>query len=644
MFSKISNFKELILAIHSRIILQVIVVLTLGIIGYWLYQYQNSTAHTNNERKQVISAIHEFKNNLSYQLAIIATSDNFISFLNDGSVTRKEILPYFLSQMSYIHSNAITGWNLTNTQTHKKYHHGLKSNTKINLNLCYLDGWINDSYGKCEGDLTIYLSKTGIINQLRLINNSILSCEENNAHCFRYDINLSTRFGIFSVKNNNPIIIGLKISRPPDHSIYLFGLACLIILIIGVSNMLYVRKILDKYIAIPFKLLIENIKSDLPFKTSGSLEEISYLSSQAAEWKSQTVKIFQQKRLIELGKLSGQVVHDLRNYLFSLNEIMKSIENVPITKHEKISSLMSGIDIMLTNLLDKYNPGSSNTLISNVPQSITSAVIKAAMLAENICKMNKFKIHLNISEKYYSAFSVIDPLLFARIVINIIKNSIEAKPKSKEIKMAIIEVNEHIEISIIDDGKGISSDLLAKLGQQEVTFGKSDGHGIGLFQAFETVNSWNGRLIIKSQEGIGTCITIALPIVQPPITFVEAIELHAINSIILLDDDIIIHERWNKRFNFNRTYISVKSFEKPADFIQTLEFINWSTTILLIDYQFANDTSQTGIDIIKKYNLTQYSILVTGRSDEFSVITECEHNGIRLLSKNNIELVPCKLT
>ena len=58
------------------------------------------------------------------------------------------------------------------------------------------------------------------------------------------------------------------------------------------------------------------MKLDLPFNAADSLTEITYLSSQAEAWKAQTIKYFQQKHLIELGKVSGQVVHDIPEIIY----------------------------------------------------------------------------------------------------------------------------------------------------------------------------------------------------------------------------------------------------------------------------------------------------------------------------------------
>lgn len=68
------------------------------------------------------------------------------------------------------------------------------------------------------------------------------------------------------------------------------------------------------------------------------------------------------------------------------------------------------------------------------------------------------------------------------------------------------------QISVIDDGKGIPSEILNQVGNEGFTYGKPQGTGLGLHDAITTVRKWNGELTIESQPQIGTIVVITLPI------------------------------------------------------------------------------------------------------------------------------------
>jgi signal transduction histidine kinase len=104
--------------------------------------------------------------------------------------------------------------------------------------------------------------------------------------------------------------------------------------------------------------------------------------------------------------------------------------------------------------------------------------------------------------------------VLSRVVSNLINNSVEAMPEGGSVKLKVKKDEGAVSLSIADKGKGISSEILSKLGQEPVSMGKEgteSGSGIGLFHTFQSVKSWGGKIEIASQETVGTTVTIKLP-------------------------------------------------------------------------------------------------------------------------------------
>jgi two-component system sensor histidine kinase RegB len=70
-----------------------------------------------------------------------------------------------------------------------------------------------------------------------------------------------------------------------------------------------------------------------------------------------------------------------------------------------------------------------------------------------------------------------------------------------------------IAIEVVDKGRGMSADVLARIGEPFFTT-KSPGRGmgLGLFLARAVFESLGGAMAIDSREGIGTRITVTMPI------------------------------------------------------------------------------------------------------------------------------------
>jgi signal transduction histidine kinase len=95
-----------------------------------------------------------------------------------------------------------------------------------------------------------------------------------------------------------------------------------------------------------------------------------------------------------------------------------------------------------------------------------------------------------------------------RLLSNLINNSFEAQ--SSEIKLELSTEAEYIKLAIIDNGSGITPEVLSTLGTRGNSHGKSSGYGLGLSSAKEAVEASGGNLKIESKINIGTRVTLNL--------------------------------------------------------------------------------------------------------------------------------------
>lgn len=102
-----------------------------------------------------------------------------------------------------------------------------------------------------------------------------------------------------------------------------------------------------------------------------------------------------------------------------------------------------------------------------------------------------------------------------QVLVNMIKNSVEALDKNKEslIKIYTIETSNYINIIIEDNGVGISKENLKRISEPFFTT-KQNGTGLGVNLSKEIIKSHGGTLEYDSAEGEGTKVTIKLPIYE----------------------------------------------------------------------------------------------------------------------------------
>jgi signal transduction histidine kinase len=102
-----------------------------------------------------------------------------------------------------------------------------------------------------------------------------------------------------------------------------------------------------------------------------------------------------------------------------------------------------------------------------------------------------------------------------QVLLNIIKNSIEAQDEKKPSYIKIYtKINKtNIQIFIEDNGVGISKENLKKISEPFFTT-KQNGTGLGVLLSKEIINAHGGKLEYKSKENIGTTAKITLPIIE----------------------------------------------------------------------------------------------------------------------------------
>lgn len=112
-----------------------------------------------------------------------------------------------------------------------------------------------------------------------------------------------------------------------------------------------------------------------------------------------------------------------------------------------------------------------------------------------------------------------DRLRLWRVVDNLLSNAVKYSPKQAEIHLTVA-LERHAggcaELQVQDHGLGIPADQLPHVFDAffrgSNVQGRTRGTGLGLYGAKQTVEQHGGWLSIASQEGVGTTVTVRLPL------------------------------------------------------------------------------------------------------------------------------------
>ena len=117
----------------------------------------------------------------------------------------------------------------------------------------------------------------------------------------------------------------------------------------------------------------------------------------------------------------------------------------------------------------------------------------------------------------------LDPGQFQQVFYNLLRNAYQALSDDGRITLSSRSTDYEVELSIQDNGTGISPEHMGAIFEPYRTT-KSSGSGLGLLIVRRIVREHGGEISIESEEGEGTRVTIHLPRQQKNLRFLEAPE------------------------------------------------------------------------------------------------------------------------
>jgi PAS domain S-box-containing protein len=220
-------------------------------------------------------------------------------------------------------------------------------------------------------------------------------------------------------------------------------------------------------------------------------------------------------------KLFSIIAHDLRgpfNAIIGLSELLiKKSKDFEVTKTEKylgiINTTAENTLILLDNLLDWANSQTGKNIYKPEKTNLGAIISEILEVSKSIAKIK------NISLNYIQTDDVevyADVNMLKTILRNLISNAIKYTHSNGEISISAAKNQNNIEITVSDNGVGISEetrDKLFEIDSNITTTGTADekGSGLGLILCKDFVEKHGGKIWVKSELGKGSAFTFSLP-------------------------------------------------------------------------------------------------------------------------------------
>lgn len=404
-----------------------------------------------------------------------------------------------------------------------------------------------------------------------------------------------------------------------------------------------------EWLKVVAKGLPDSARTQEPPVMRSQILEIEELTSSISTLLRQIVVLERNLATVGMDKLrialAEQVAHAIKGVIATLQLRINEIPNLPLKDKRGLNDCVASLKDVSGSLL---NCGPATNLLpgsisAQEPIHVLSTIKTISDSKRAQYAGRRASVEIVKEATFFGSFCAISLGDLETVFATILDNAFEAIDPFGRIIIEGSKSDEALEILFKDNGRGIPQEILSKLLRERITFGKTNGNGIGLTHAKEVLQKAGGSIQIESSLGRGTTVAVKLPLSRKVDLFLERVEVPAQGKVVIVDDDSLIHSVWQRRLSEVGTIpsevVHLSSVRAFSDWMQTNGHGEFGERLYLFDCDL-KDESASGLDLIEKFGLSFESVLISGMAENAEVRSRTSRLGVRWLSKDYLGIVP----
>jgi len=231
---------------------------------------------------------------------------------------------------------------------------------------------------------------------------------------------------------------------------------------------------------------------------------------------------FHHEKMAAVGSLASAIAHEINNPIMAIAGVAQSI-----SENQQNASQCGSCDSpcqpeLILEQTRRISQITRQISEFTVPQSPEPQLLDLNGLLTNTCNFVRFdkrfrRIDLKVltDPQAPAVFAVADEV--TQVMINLLINAADALEqvidRRPEVTATTRATDGYVEVVITDNGTGMDEATRARAFEQYFTTkGPGRGTGLGLFLCRSLVESNDGEITITSQAGVGTQVTVRLPV------------------------------------------------------------------------------------------------------------------------------------
>jgi len=243
-----------------------------------------------------------------------------------------------------------------------------------------------------------------------------------------------------------------------------------------------------------------------------ALARVAEVNRQLVE---EQAKLIQAEKLSSIGLLAAGVAHEINNPLSGVMGCVKALRDkaVPVERQEEyFEAVRDGLERIrgtVQSLLDYARQRPPHATVLDPAEVVVSCL--------RLLQPLERKKDLTVTNPIVAGAALVlaDRTQVMQALVNILMNAIQAVRPGGRIGLELQLETDRIGLRVQDDGAGIAKDLLGRVCDPFFTTkAEGEGTGLGLALTLNIARAHGGDLVIESEEGKGTVVTLWLPRAQ----------------------------------------------------------------------------------------------------------------------------------
>lgn len=218
----------------------------------------------------------------------------------------------------------------------------------------------------------------------------------------------------------------------------------------------------------------------------------------------------------ELAEVAGGFIHEIKNHLGTLGlNLQLLVEDFQEPQSQRERRALERIQ-RLQNECQRLVDVSNDFLRFARTQDLLLTPANLAVVVEELIDFfgptaRQANVEINCYFPADLPRVALDRDLFKQALLNLLLNATQAMPGGGTITVLALQEPEHVCLVLIDTGKGMPPEMLAKVFRPFFST-RPGGTGLGLPTARKIILAHGGTIDVQSEVGKGTKFTVRLPI------------------------------------------------------------------------------------------------------------------------------------